>query len=145
MTLNNDGPITVRPGAAYQEVVRSTIPPAEELPTLPPPPPVPRIPEDTFQRIMDACQLTVEQAFKGRSEKLRVVRNSGSLTIVVHDHQECQFGRVIVSKRFGKEIYNVWVQYPPSGPSSCVDIGLRVDVALLLDSLLPQLKKLTKG
>jgi hypothetical protein len=92
---------------------------------------------------MDACLHLVERAFRERKETLRVIRNSSSLTIVVHGHQECQLGKVIVSKRF--DVYNVWIQHPPSGPSSCVDIGLRVDVALLLDGLLPKLKKLTEG
>lgn len=150
--MPHNGPDTVRPGASmseeqYRELVRSTIPPALP-PTIPPPPPMPRIPDDSGRQtkiVLDACLHLIERAFKGRPEELRVVRNTGSLTVIFQSSQKCPLGRIIVSKRFGKELYNVWVQHPQSGTASCLDIARRLDTALLLDSLLPKLKKLTEG
>lgn len=138
----HEEPETVRPGALmsrekYRELVRSTVPPA---------PPVPQIaPEKSAQLVLSACQHTIERSFMGRSEQLRVVRNAGSLTVIVTGPANALLGRIIVSKRFGKEVYNVWVQQPPSGPGSCGDISRRVDVALLMDELLPRLKIITEG
>lgn len=142
--MSQNCPDTIRPGASiseeeYRDLVRSTIPPA---------PPVPRIAADpgkSAQTILNACQHTIERAFAGRSEALRTVRSSGSLTVIVQGPGQTLLGKVIVSKRFGKEVYNVWVQQPPSGSGSCGDIARRVDVALLLDEVLPRLKILTEG
>ncbi len=136
-------PETMRPGASiteedYRELVRSTIPPA---------PPVPKVPDPgkAAQLVLNACQHTIERAFRNRSEVLRTVRNSGSLTVIVHGPDNEALGKVIVSKRFGKEVYNVWVQQPPSGTGTCDAIARRIDVAFLLDGILPRLKIITEG
>jgi hypothetical protein len=123
----------------YRELVRSTIPPA---------PPVPRLPEDpgkAIERVLNACYHMIERTFSGRAIQLRTVRSSGSLTVILQGPAQDSLGRVVVSKRFGKEIYNVWVQHPPSGTSNCADMARRIDVAFLLDELQDRLKKLTGG
>ena len=127
----------MRPGAsiseeAYRELINSTIPPAPKTPV-----PV----RMGFQAILDECETLVRRVFNGRLETFKVVRTGGSITVIVQKDKQ-HLGRIIVSKRFGQEIYHVWVQHPTSGSGSCSDVAYLMDVAQLLSGLGTSLKSL---
>lgn len=130
-------PETVRPGAriseaAYRAIINSTS-------SIPPAPAVPQIPKSEL--VFTRCEELIFRTFQGRSELLKPVRTGGSLTVIVQKGT-MTVGRIIVSKKFGQEVYNVWVQHPTSVSGSCGEVAYLMNVANLVRELGENLKAL---